>query len=80
MYSEDVAGGLGDRICALNLRVLALIESPELLGTLLFHFDLDVVLADIVLPQHELTRVLDQDARVAALDNIANNVSCCASG
>lgn len=72
--SEDGAGLLGDRIGTFNLRILALVKSPEFLRSFLLHFDLHIVFADFILSQDKLARVLNKDASVAVFDSVSDDV------
>ena len=74
--SEYIASGLRDRTGANNARILFIICVPELLGRLLFHFDLDVVLLDMILSQNELTRILDKYACVGLFNHIVYYTGC----
>ena len=72
--SENVASGLRDAISADNFRVLLLIQGPVLFGSSFLHFNLDVVLANLILAHDELARVLDQHSCVGLLDDVADHV------
>ena len=74
--SEYVASGLRDRTGTNNARVLFIICVPELLGRLLFHFDLDVVLLDMILSQNELAWILDEYAGVGLFNHIVYYTGC----
>ena len=65
--SEDSAGRLRDAVGANDLGVVFLVLRPVLLCRSLLHFDLHVVLADIVLPQDGFAGVLDQHPGVGLL-------------
>ena len=76
LCSKDGTGRLRDAAGADDSRVFLLDLSPEALGSFLLHFDLDIVLLDLVLAEVKLARIFDKNARVGVLDEVAQDVGC----
>jgi len=71
--SENSACGLRDCVRTNNLWVFFLISRPEPFCRFLFHFDLNVVLLDMIFPQDELTWVFDEHTGIGFFNVISDH-------
>ena len=78
--SKDVTCWLWNRWGADNFRVLFIDLSPETFSSSFLHFDLHVVLSNLVFAEVELARIFDKHACIWDFNDVVEDVRCGLAG
>ena len=62
--SEDIARALRNALDTVDFRIFFVIDRPEFLRSLLFHFDLYIVFTDVILAKDKLRGIFDKQTCV----------------